>query len=146
MKNQSENNAISTVVDFSNKYEISNNHFEVLANATPVIVEDEYFNVSATIKVGEPLDIIVTDFIENGFEKDGKVSDMINFITQIDGKTRHFAYAGSSVVRAVKNLKQKLSAHGDITSPILLRITYKGKAKGNNGFSFDSFDIVGLKV
>jgi hypothetical protein len=122
---------------------LSLNSFKSLETAKDVQVEFEYFNVSKYIKENESKIIIVTSYIENGFEKDGKVTDMVEFSTVIDKKITSFVYSGSNIVRSVKKIMQKIGIEtGSFEIP--LKITYKGKVKGNNGFAFDSFEIVGL--
>lgn len=145
MKNQE----ISTALDFTVSHEISNNHFEALANATPVQVVPEYYNMEKLgITKDVPVDIIVTDYIVDGFvktkatdENDAVMCDAIEFLSNFSGSVKKYVYSGSSIVRRVADLRAKFP-----NMNIPLRITYKGKAQGKNGFKFDDFEILGLKL
>lgn len=145
MKNQE----ISTALDFTVSHEISNNHFEALANATPVQVVPEYYNMEKLgISKDVPIDIIVTDYIVDGFvkvkatdESDAIMCDAIEFLSNFSGSVKKYVYSGSSIVRRVADLRAKFP-----NMNIPLRITYKGKVQGKNGFKFDDFEILGLKL
>jgi hypothetical protein len=145
MKNQE----ISTALDFTVSHEISNNHFEALANATPVQVVPEYYNMEKLgISKDVPIDIIVTDYITDGFvkvkatdESEAVMCDAIEFLSNFSGSVKKYVYSGSSIVRRVADLRAKFPSMN-----IPLRITYKGKAQGKNGFKFDDFEILGLKL
>jgi hypothetical protein len=132
------------IAQTSNVSLVDANYFKSLETAKEVQVEFDYFSPVKLMKEKESINIVVTELVENGFEKEGKISDLIIFQTMVAGKMTGFAYAGSNVVRAVKKLTEKFGIEDLRNIKIPLRITYLGKAKGNNGFSFDSFDIVGL--
>ncbi len=143
------NTELVTALDFSVSHEISNTHFEALSNATPVQVVPEYYNMEKLgIAKDVPIDIIVTDYIVDGFvkvkstdESEAIMCDCIEFLSNFSGSVKKYVYSGSSVVRRVADLKAKFA---NLNIP--LRITYKGKAQGKNGYKFDDFEILGLKL
>lgn len=140
---KTENQEIVTA-QTSNVSLIDANYFNSLEAAKEVQIDFDYFSPVKLMKVKESIDIVVTELVENGFEREGRFSDLVIFQTIVSGKIMGFAYAGSSVVRSVKKLTEKFGIEYLRDIKIPLRITYLGKAKGNNGFNFDSFEIVGL--
>jgi hypothetical protein len=146
MEKQSENSV--QVLDYTKQLTIQ--HFEALkTQAQEVQVENKYYNISELLKKDASDDIIVTDFISNGFVKDresGEVCDCIEFYSAIKGEPQKYIYSGSKLVRLVADLRRKLNLENNASMSIPLRITYKGKVKSASGFSFDDFTVVGLSV